>query len=70
MNKHKKFKLMLGMPSLCILPSLSLVMLSAEKKHDPNFDNFDKFTSDEIKILIPKVIDNAITYVKSKYDQI
>lgn len=70
MNKHKKFKLMLGMPSLCILPSLSLVMLSAEKKNDPNFDNFDKFTSDEIKILIPKVIDNAITYVKSKYDQI
>lgn len=70
MNKHKKFKLMLGMPSLCILPSLSLVMLSAEKKNDPNFDNFDKFTSDEIKTLIPKVIDNAITYVKSKYDQI
>ena len=70
MNKHKKFKLMLGMPTLCILPSLSLVMLSAEKKNDPNFDNFDKFASDEIKTLIPKVIDNAITYVKSKYDQI
>ena len=70
MNKHKKFKLMLGMPSLCILPSLSLVMLSAEKKNDPNFDNFDKFATDEIKTLIPKVIDNAITYVKSKYDQI
>ena len=70
MNKHKKFKLMLGLPSLCILPSLSLVMLSAEKKNDPNFDNFDKFASDEIKTLIPKVIDNAITYVKSKYDQI
>lgn len=70
MNKHKKFKLMLGMPSLCILPSLSLVMLSAEKKNDPNFDNFDKFASDEIKTLIPKVIDNAITFLKSKYDQI
>lgn len=70
MNKHKKFRLILGMPSLCILPSLSLVMLSAEKKNDPNFDNFDKFASDEIKTLIPKVIDNAITYVKSKYDQI
>lgn len=70
MNKHKKFKLMLGIPSLCILPSLSLVMLSAEKKNNPNFDNFDKFASDEIKTLIPKVIDNAITYVKSKYDQI
>lgn len=70
MNKHKKIKLMLGMPSLCILPSLSLVMLSAEKKNDPNFDNFDKFATDEIKTLIPKVIDNAITYVKSKYDQI
>lgn len=70
MNKHKKFRLILGMPSLCILPSLSLVMLSAEKKNDPNFDNFDKFVTDEIKTLIPKVIDNAITYVKSKYDQI
>lgn len=70
MNKHKKIKLMLGMPTLCILPSLSLVMLSAEKKNDPNFDNFDKFATDEIKTLIPKVIDNAITYVKSKYDQI
>lgn len=70
MNKHKKFRLILGMPSLCILPSLSLVMLSAEKKNDPNFDNFDKFATDEIKTLIPKVIDNAITYVKSKYDQI
>ena len=70
MNKHKKFRLMLGMPSLCILPSLSLVMLSAEKKNDLNFDNFDKFATDEIKTLIPKVIDNAITYVKSKYDQI
>ena len=70
MNKHKKFRLILGIPSLCILPSLSLVMLSAEKKNDPNFDNFDKFATDEIKTLIPKVIDNAITYVKSKYDQI
>ena len=70
MNKHKKFRLILVMPSLCILPSLSLVMLSAEKKNDPNFDNFDKFATDEIKTLIPKVIDNAITYVKSKYDQI
>ena len=70
MNKHKKFRLILGMPSLCILPSLSLVMLSAEKKNDPNFDNFDKFATDEIKTLIPKVIDNAIIYVKSKYDQI
>ena len=71
MNRNKKNKLWFGIPSLLASSFLPLVAISAkEKKNDPDFDKFEKYANDEIKDVITKVVDEAISYLKSKYEQI
>ena len=71
MNRNKKNKLWFGIPSLLASSFLPLVAISAkEKKNDPDFDKFEKYANDEIKDVIAKVVDEAISYLKSKYEQI